>query len=285
MHIAENRKGETFLLPAKEIKFFSGIDEKIISLLAKRLSYPREIAKRLNIDEQKIYYHIKKLEKLGVIHVARKEEHGASMAKIYELSSRAFFEKFSELEKTEKVPKESGFLHPFIANGKMDCCIVVGSPDPHGPEKARSRDAAYAIDLALFLGSFISDFSEPKMKTDIEIDDMKTNMILIGGPIINKITRKINDKMAVRFVGKNIYSVISKKTYKSDDCGLIGKIDSPFDKEKKILVVAGKRFSGTRAAILALIKKFDEISKKNFHVVEGVDSDYDGIIDDVRILE
>ena len=28
------------------------------------------------------------------------------------------------------------------------------------------------------------------MKTDIEIDDMKTNMILIGGPIINKITRK-----------------------------------------------------------------------------------------------
>ena len=285
MFVAENKNGKMHVLPAKEIRMLSGIDEKMLNSLARKPAYPKNLAKKLGIDEQPVYYHIRQLEKKGLIKIVSKEERGAAVAKIYALSSRAFVMKFSEMSEAKKVPAESDFLSPFISDGRLNAKIVVGSPDPHGPEKARSRDAAYAIDLALFLGTFLSDFSLPSMSIDIEMNDMKKNLILIGGPIINKVTRKINDKMPVRFVGKNIHSSVSKKTYRNDDCGLIVKMDNPFDREKKILVVAGKRFSGTRAAIIALIKKFDEISKKNHRVVEGIDSDYDGIIDDVRILE
>ena len=113
---------------------------------------------------------------------------------------------------------------------------------------------------------------------------MKENLILIGGPVTNRITKKINDKLPIRFdKRKNIYSSLSKKTYRSDDCGLIVKIDNPYNKEKKILIIAGKRNSGTRSAILAFLQKFNELSKS--HVVEGIDQDSDGVNDFVKILE
>jgi len=58
------------------------------------------------------------------------------------------------------------------------------------------------------------------------------------------------------------------------------------------LVVAGKRFSGTRAAIIAFLKGFKKITDGNIHnagihakVVEGIDLDSDGIIDDIEFRE
>jgi hypothetical protein len=56
---------------------------------------------------------------------------------------------------------------------------VVGSPDPHGPERARSRDGYYGIDLGLFLGTFlyyVSDFSV-KLDTEVTGDDLKKNFL------------------------------------------------------------------------------------------------------------
>ena len=59
-----------------------------------------------------------------------------------------------------------------------------------------------------------------------------------------------------------------------------------------LLIVAGKRFSGTRAAIIAFLKHFKRIAAGNIHdshtlanVVEGVDLDSDGIVDDVEFRE
>ena len=67
---------------------------------------------------------------------------------------------------------------------------------------------------------------------------------------------------------------------------------NPFDKTKDIIVIAGRRISGTRAAILSFLQKFDEICKGNSHdskifakVVEGIDKDSDGVIDSVEFLE
>ena len=113
---------------------------------------------------------------------------------------------------------------------------------------------------------------------------MTNNMIVIGGPVTNRITKKINDKLPIRFDRKkNVYSSLTKKTYRSDDCGFIVKIRNPHDETKSIMVIAGKRYSGTRAAILAFLKNFESLSGHN--VVEGVDDDGDGIIDTVDILE
>ncbi|MFH0832931.1 MAG: S-layer protein [Candidatus Aenigmatarchaeota archaeon] len=269
---------------------------KILTLLAKKQSYPKEIAKRLNVHEQKVYYHMRNMEKSGIIKIARKEEHGGAMAKIYALTKPSFFIRFKDFELANRIPRSGNcFLEPFIANGSLDAKIVVGSPDPHGPEKARARDISYAIELALFLGTFINNFNKSStvFDTDMHEDDLKNNLILIGGPVTNKITRKINERLPVRFDDKkNIISTLSKRKYITDESGIIVKIKNPYDESKKILVIAGKRYSGTKAAILALLKNLDEIGKGNKHnkkidakVVEGLDSDYDGITDDVRILE
>ncbi len=73
---------------------------------------------------------------------------------------------------------------------------------------------------------------------------------------------------------------------------MIVKAVNPFNKDKRILVIAGKRFSGTRAAIIAFLKHFNEIvtgnkfnNNINARVVEGLDIDSDGIVDEVEFLE
>ena len=72
----------------------------------------------------------------------------------------------------------------------------------------------------------------------------------------------------------------------------IVKAKNPFNPEKSILLLAGRRYSGTRAAIIAFLKNFKEIAKGNIHdknvyakVVEGTDLDSDGIVDNVEFRE
>lgn len=298
MNLVREENGKIYLLDTKEINSFphSNLATKILSSLAKKPSYPKEIANKLNVHEQKIYYHIRNMEKAGIIRMIKKEEHGGAMAKIYALTKPSFFVRFKDFELSNRIPKTSNaFLEPFISDGILNAKIVVGSPDPHGPEKARARDISYAIELALFFGTFINDFKKPSTVFDTEIheNDLRNNLILIGGPVTNKITRKINEKMPIKFdERKNILSALTKKKYSTDESGLIVKIKNPYDESKRILVIAGKRYSGTKAAILALLKNFDEICAGNKYnkkvcakVVEGLDLDYDGITDDVRILE
>ncbi len=295
MQIVKEENGRTLLLPTKEIESpYSPLSTKIISFLARKSSYPKEIAKALKEDAQKIYYHVRKLEKTGIIKLQRKEDIGGAVAKFYSLAKPSFFVKFAEFEEGSKVPLRNAFLEPFITDGKINCRIVVGSPDPHGPEKARARDAYYAIDLALFLGSFVHQASAAaSLDVDMKSEDLKNNLILIGGVVTNKVSKIINEKMSIRFdSSRNIYSSLSKRTYKSDDAGIVVKMPNPFDKSKCVLLLAGKRHSGTRAAILAVVKKLGEITKGNRYrketnakVVEGLDADYDGIVDDVKILE
>lgn len=288
MQVVESRKGKIYSLSTKEMQSIrlSPLASRILNAIAKKPSYPKEIAKKMGLHEQKIYYHIRNLEKSGMIKIVKKEERGGALAKIYELTKPSFFIKFEEFSSAKKINiPENDFLMPFISSGKINAKIVVGSPDPHGPERARSRDASYAIDFGIFLGTF-SSAPSPAMAMDTEIYDLKQNLIVIGGPVINRISKMANDKMPIKFdQKKNIYSSLTKKTYRQDDCGLIVKTKNPFSKEHSILYIAGKRYSGTRAAILAFVKNFDEISNKNSHVVEGIDEDGDGIVDSVRILE
>ncbi len=57
-------------------------------------------------------------------------------------------------------------------------------------------------------------------------------------------------------------------------------------------MIAGKRYVGTKSAIVSFLKKFSEIKKGNIYdrnysgkVVMGLDVDSDGNIDDVEMLE
>jgi len=303
MFIIDKQKNEIYSLPAKEISaehaksVSSLLAQKIINLLAKEAMYPIDIAKALKAHEQKIYYHIRNLEKAGIIKVVKKETRQGATAHFYTLTEPAFVIRFKNFEATSKIAQirnESEFLEPFIKDGQLNAMIIVGSPDPHGQDKARSRDGYYGMDLALFLGTFLNYVPKFNVKLDTEAreSDLENNLILIGGPVVNKVVEKVNPKLPIRFEEGNIKSAISNETYPQDECGLIVKAKSPFNKDKCVLVVAGKRFSGTRAAIIAFLKDFKKITNGNVHnpsikakVVEGIDLDSDGIIDDVEFRE
>lgn len=306
MFVIDKRKNEVYSLPAQEIapenakNFSSDLAIKILKLLTKKPMYPIEIAKELKVHEQKIYYHIRNLERAGAIKVTKEEDRQGAVAKYYFVEKPAFVMRLAELEPTQKLiqlKNDSEFLEPFIKEGQLNAMIIVGSPDPHGPEKARSRDGYYGMDLALFLGTFLNYVPNYYVKLDTEVrdSDLKNNLIVIGGPVVNKITALVNTKMPIRFDKDSHWSIkstITNNLYPSDETGLIVKFKNPFDPEKNILLVAGKRHSGTRAAIIAFLKNFKEITEGNLHnknikakVVEGIDLDSDGIIDEIEIRE
>ena len=255
------------------------------------------LARQLHVLEQKVYCHIRRLEKAGIIHVARTGTRQATSVRYYALSQPSFSVRFREFQPTAQkasFANESAFLEPFVQDGELKALIVVGSPDPHGPEKARSRDGYYGMDLALFLGTFLNYVPGLNVRLDTEMreEDLRQNLIIIGGPIVNTIAGKVNDALPIRFTPKSIISTISGQEYFSDETGVIVKEESPFDAAKKILLVAGRRVAGTRACMIAFIRHFRELSAGNRHngklqakVIEGVDLDSDGIVDDVEVKE
>jgi len=307
MFVVDKSRNEISSLPATEIKLSklkhlnSKVASSILKELGKEENYPRAIAKKLKIDEQIIYYHIRNLEKAGMIEVVKKEKIQGSFANFYGLKQPAFVVKFKEFENTRAFSdiekSQAKFLHPFIEDGQFNATIIIGSPDPHGPEKARSRDGYYAIDLSLFFGTFLSYSPNPSVKLDTEIktEDLDGNLIVVGGPVVNSVTGKLNPKLSIKFEKDNhwaLISSISEKTYTSDDVGIIIKTKNPFNPKKSLLLIAGKRHGGTKAAIIAFLKHFTEISKGNkfnskiyAKVVEGIDMNSDGVVDDVEILE
>lgn len=312
MWIVEQKNGKTFSLPAKLVEpkhakaALSPLAWKILQILAEEPSYPREIGKRLRVHEQKIYYHIKNLGRAGMIKIVKEENIHGVTAKYYGIEEPALALLLKDMEHSQKLfsmkKEHERFFQPFIEAGNLNAIIIVGSPEPHGPTRARARDGPYAINFGLFLGSLLNYIPPASIKLDTEVSgsDLKDNLIIIGGPGVNRVSAKINDKLPVRFKESeeqknfytHIYSSLSKKCYAEEETGIIVKTKNPFAADKQILVLAGKRHHGTKAAILGLMQKFDEICSGNKYnkkvlakVVEGVDADADGVIDSVEIKE
>lgn len=239
--------------------------------------YTAQLAKKFRMSDQRLYYHMKILEKAGLIVKVREESKRGALAHIYRAKSQAFGLLLEGAEGELRGPEFIDFL--------TDAVMVVGSPDPHGEYKARARDNYYAAELGLFLGKFSPDI---KVKTDTELrpEDRKNNLILIGGPIVNTLTAEINEKLPIRFTTKNgtaIYSEKTGKSYYDDEHGLIIITENPWQDGKKIILFAGKGYKGTKSAIVAFSKHMNKL--KDCHVVLGLDVDGDGIIDDAEFLE
>lgn len=262
---------------------------------------PMDIAKRIGIHEQKVYYYIKKFRRAGLVKETGREPRHGTVARFYQIRDFAFGMKLEGFPSSEELnispPMHIKSLEPFVSNGLLNAKIIVGSPDPHGPFKARASDSCCAIDFALFLGAFTNGRNVPNYKLDTEVrpKDLKGNLILIGGPTVNMITGKINEKLPVFIDLKGdirIVSKVSNREYRDDECGLMAIVDNPWDKRSKVLVFAGKRFAGTRATIIAWIKHLERMMAGNkfdrkvmAKVVKGFDLDGDGIIDDVEFFE
>ncbi len=304
MKIIDNIDGKNFVINTKEINsdvvvnLNGDVTKKILESIKKIPKYPKQIAKEIGLHEQNVYYYIRKLEKSNIIGVIKQENINGTIANFYGILSDSFFFKINDFKESSKVvEKETDYLKPFVNNGRLDALIIVGSPDPHGPQKARSKDGYYGMDFALFLGTFLNYVPDSFVKLDTEVTDKDledNNLIVIGGPIVNKVTMLAGDNLEIYFdeEKRGVYSKITKKIYYNDEIGFINKTKSPFNSKREILLLAGLRNAGTKAVILAFLKHFVEVrngnkfnSKVMSHVVEGVDLDSDGFVDDCEFLE
>ena len=295
----ENLMLATHEIGAKNMRALANpIALKILQALSHESMYPKYLAKKLRIHEQKVYYYIHGLEQAGAIQVVKQERLQGIIAKWYAPVSESFFLRIKDFHESSKLDEPtSAFLHPFIEQGEMNSLIVVGSPDPHGPLKARSRDGYFGMDLALFLGTFLHSIKESAVRLDTEIRQtelQQNNLIVLGGPIVNKVAEQLGKRMPIYFdeEKKGFFSTVSEKLYVHEEIGVIVKCTNPWNNEKKILFIAGIRNAGTKAAILTFLKHFHDIERGNLHnrdilckVVEGIDLNSDGIVDDVEILE
>ena len=317
--LTETSKG----LTAKDIHMFSDPEKmkpilnkirwEILQRLSKEPKFPANLAREMNVHEQKIYYHMRQLIQNGLVTVAFEKEVRGAIAKFYTVTEKAYGielhpEKkglqFRSMETSNEMLMR--FFSEFSDESKFDGLIVVGSPEAHGPHKTWARDGHYAIYLGMFIGQFLPPKKDLYVKLDVEVRAEKEydqNMILIGGPAVNLVTKDINSKMKkpifdnhiqgiapdARF-GRGITSTQSNTFYSQNNAGIIFKTPNPYNAEKTIVAFAGQGRRGTKAAIIALTHRWEEILKDyksgSFRkVVEGYDLDGDGTIDSVEILE
>jgi DNA-binding transcriptional ArsR family regulator len=297
--------------PQKLKMILNRLSWKILVMLSEKEMYPLEIAKKLGIHEQKVYYHVRKLARAGAITVAREEEKKGAIAKYYKAVSPAFgielpqgyrtIQRLSLLSMDQQIQR---FFKEFIReDGAFEGKIVVGSPTPHGPFKTSARDGHYASYLTFFLGQFAKMPEEFVIKLDVDVKaekEEKNSLILVGGPGTNLLTQELNEFLPIRFNmqpserGFLFGGLVSRKTaavYTADAVGLIAKIVNPWDKTKRVIVLAGNKAVGTKACVLSLTN-FWRKTLKSYHgedtfatVIQGFDLDGDGKVDSIEVLE
>lgn len=291
-----------------DIKILSNnIAWKIIELLSSKPMYPAEVAKELNLYDQTVYYYIRKLARIGAIEQVGTRLIRGGTARLYSASSPSFglelegnAEKlespnYTKYEKRKNIPD---ILKEFYENNSFSGLIVVGAPDPHGPYKSSSRDGHYAVHLSFYLGTLSESYTsgfivklDVDAKAEKDIDNR--NLILIGGPGTNIVTSEFNRYLQIKFNEDNYWSGLtdqSGRIFNMDNHGLIAKINNPYNKDKKILILAGVRSIGTKASVIALTNYGNKISDNSSTdnqlalVVQGFDMNADGKIDHVDIV-
>ena len=281
--------------------FSSDLAVKIIGELAKQPLCAMDIAKKMKQNEQKIYYHLRKMRNAGIVKLNGTEQRYGMTAKMFQLVSPVIATKlYNEGYDTKKAnivqdPAVEEFFKPFINEGKVNSSIIIGDPYPHGKFDMGSRDGAHVLDLAFLLGRLVKDNNSINYKFDTNVDsnDLKENLILFGEPKVNTVINKINSKLPIYFdyeKGYEIVSKASKSTYDAPRIGIIIKCENPWNRHKKILVLSGIGIRGVQASVIAVTQHTNNMAEQTKNVtaariVEGLDKDGDGIIDSVRFLE
>jgi len=277
----------------------SNLAWKILNYLKTKPDYPNQIAKALRVNEQKVYYHIRELEKNGFIEKFREEIKNGSVCKYYRVTFSAYGVELNKSVsiKLDKINLVSSFFSEFISEGVFNGYIVVGAPVSHGPYLTVSRDGYFAVHLSFLLGNLCNVPNRFSCKTDIDIKNQKlekNNLIIFGGPISNIIASEINKEMKINYSWDKYWKIdnkINNKKYIGENVGLITKLVNPYDKSKSIILLSGLHLSGTKASTIAISEFSERIlkqyipGKEYYCVFEGLDRDSDGEIDDVRVLE
>jgi len=276
---------------------------RILQELAKSPDYPNALAHRLKVHEQKVYYHVRRLQAAGFLEVVREETKRGASARILAPTADAF----AIVLKGRGTPVTSPmlphvgvvgrFLEEFARDGTFSGSIVVGSPYTHGPFNTTARDSPYAVELGFFLGRLFAAPKGPVVRLDTEVKALglgKEDLILVGGPVANIVTMDLNPHLAVNFDWKQVWRMESSRTnrpYADEQVGLIAKVQNPWSESRVIVLLSGLHAIGTMAAILGLTHFADEVldgyapNEDFYRVVAGQDRDGDGRLDAVSVLE
>jgi DNA-binding MarR family transcriptional regulator len=289
--------------PERAAAIASPLAWRILQELAKEPDYPNALATRLRVHEQKVYYHVRRLEAAGFLKVVREEPKRGASARILAPTAEAFaiVLKGRGSPVTSPMLPHAGivaqFLEEFTSDGRFNGAIVVGSPYTHGPFNTTARDSPYAVELGFFLGRL---FAPPKgvvVRLDTEVKASgagKEDMILVGGPVANIITMDLNPSLAVNFDWKQVWRMESSRThrpYADEQVGLIAKVRNPWNRSRVVVLLSGLHAVGTMAAILGLTRFADDVlegytpGEDFYRVVAGQDQDGDGRLDAVSVLE
>lgn len=296
---------DSILVPPRKMNIFnSDLSLQIINELVKEPGCAMDLARKMGQHEQKIYYHLRKMENVGIIRMTGTEKRYGMSAKIYSVVSPVISTKlFDDGHEIEKKNRHSlledknvqEFLSPFIKNGNLNATVVIGDPYSHGRFDKSSHEGPYAFDIAMFFGGLLKEFRYPHYKLDTEVTgaDLKGNLILIGNQKSNVIIDKINDKLPIYFDTEKDFKVVSretKKSYNDPRVGVVMKINNPSNPKKKILVLGGIGSRGSRSVAIAFTENMKKITERSNNgnvkmIVKGFDRSGDRIIDDIEILE
>jgi DNA-binding transcriptional ArsR family regulator len=280
----------------------TGMGNRIVRLLAGGPSYPTAIARELRVYHQTVYYHMRKLERAGLVkRVGQKVVRGGK-ADLYGLAVDGFAvefpvktPRFRGAPAATRSPRLGTFLQEFVSSGTFDGWVVVGSPEPHGPNRTQGRDGHYGIQLGFALGQFVTLPRSFPVKLDVDLVNEKlesSNLIIVGGPRTNIVAAKINRHLPVRFSEENFWgSIVDEQgsSYLSEWEALIAKVQNPWNPERRCVVAAGLSGPGTKAAIIGLTNFADRVldgyAGGDFAVaLRGSDLDGDGKVDSVEVL-
>lgn len=274
---------------------------RILQAFAGEPKYPAQVAKELRVYRQKVYYYVRQLERAGLIRVSRTKEIAGGIAKFYVAAAPVIGvelpfggERLTSLKRMEE-PLQA-FWRPFVVEGRFEGLFVVGSPEPHGPNRTVARDGHYAIQLGFFLGQYCQLPANFLVKLDVDVKTEKAernNLVVIGGPGTNLLSADVNLRLPVHFDERNYWAGLDAglgRRFSGDADGIVAKIPNPFDASKSIVVLAGNRHVGTKAAIIAATRSWPEVLKGYrgeatwARVIRGFDFDGDGKVDSVEVL-
>ncbi len=276
---------------------------RILTELRREPGYPSEIAKRLRMHEQKVYYHIHRLEASGLVRAIREEPRGGARGQVYAPAADAFGVELPGRAGTMDLPSVGmtgalqRLLEPFRPGRAFDGLVVVGAPIAHGPFLTAARDGPYAVELAWALGRLFlpAEGSVVWLDTDVKASGREgENLVLVGGPVANIVSFDLNAQLNVRFDWRETWRIESGRTrqrYADESVGLIARVPNPWHPGKAVVLLSGVHHRGTLAAILGITRFSEEVlgdyrgEDEVYRVVEGLDRDGDGRIDDVAVRE
>ena len=281
---------------------FGRVGQKVLAALASGPKYPAEIARELGAHHQTIYYHVKRLERAGLITKGRSRVIRGGEASPFSLSADGYAVEFAvrgepvpSLASSSRSRAMGRFFAEFTSGGGFDGWVVVGSPAPHGRQGTQARDGHYAVQLGFALGQHVRLPERFPVKLDVDVRSEKlegSNLIAVGGPRANETAEALNEHLPIRFRRGDFWVSIvvdQGNAYSSEfDC-VVAKVANPWIAERTCVLAAGLTGAGTKAAIIGMTNYADQLFSKYREgdfacVLRGADRDGDGKVDSVEVL-